>query len=91
VYEGMVVAAFYEDSRQVLATPGTNFYNSICGEDHPEEEPCFGTINEFIDVFFGGRFQRAHLWYDIMALTIYLVAARILTFFALKHFNYTGQ
>lgn len=90
VFEGMVLACFHDDQRQVLAQPGSPFYESLesLGCD---AEPCIGTVDQFIDTFFGGKFQRSHLWYDIFALAVYLVAARILTFFALKHFNYTGQ
>jgi hypothetical protein len=91
VYEGMVVASFSDDQREVLAEPGTTFYSSLCGDDWPDNEPCIGTIEQFIDNFFGGKFQRAHLWYDILALAVYLVSARILTFFALKYCNYTGM
>jgi len=86
----MVIAAFSDDQRKVLANPGSAFYASLCSNDWPADEPCTGTIDNFIDVFFGREFQRSHIWYDIMALAIYLVAARLLTFFALKHFNYTG-
>lgn len=91
VYEGLVLAAFDNDTRQVLANPGSGFYADVCGDDWPADEECTGTIDDFIGYFFGQKFDRSHLWYDILALAIYLVAARILTFFALKYFNYTGQ
>lgn len=88
----MVIAAFHDDQRKiVLAAPGSSFYADQCGDDWPADEPCIGTIDAYINVFFGGRFDRSHLWYDIMALAIYLVAARLMTFFALKKFNYTGS
>ena len=85
------MSTFNDDQRPVLASPGSSFYNTLCGEDWPEEEDCIGTIDDFVQDFFGGKFQRAHLWYDIFALTMYLISARILTFFALKYFNYTGM
>lgn len=87
----MVIVCFHDDQRSVLADQGSSFFDSICGDDWPADEPCIGTIDQFISNFFGGKFQRSHLWYDILALTIYLISARILTLFALKHFNYTGQ
>ena len=65
MYEGMVVSTFNDDQRPVLASPGSSFYNTLCGEDWPEEEDCIGTIDDFVQDFFGGKFQRAHLWYDI--------------------------
>ena len=72
VYEGLVLAAFDNDQRKVLANPGSSFYASVCGDDWPAEEECIGTIEDFINDFFGGKFDRSHLWYDILALTIYL-------------------
>jgi hypothetical protein len=88
VYEGLVIAAFTNDTRQVLASPGSEYFDFVMCDD--PEVPCIGTIDDFITVFFGGEFQREHLWYDIMACALFLVAARVLTFFALKFFNYTG-
>lgn len=87
----MVLSAFHGDNRAVLAETGSAFYNDVCGEDWDPEQPCISTVEDFIDVFFGGKFQHSHLWYDIFALAVYLISARVLTFFALKHFNYTGQ
>ena len=91
VYEGLVLAAFDNDQRQVLANPGSSFYAAVCGDDWPADQECIGTIQDYINVFFGGEFHRSHLWYDILALALFLVSARVLTFFALKYFNYTGQ
>lgn len=85
------MAAFQDDQRAVLAKPGSNFYHEVCGEDWDPEQPCKGTVDEYINVFFGGRFERSHFWYDIMAMAIFLVSARLMTFFALKYFNYIGS
>ncbi len=85
-----MIAAFTDDERRVLANPGSPFYNYLmCNSDNPDEE-CYGTIDDYISVFFGGKFQRDHLWYNIMACALFLVLARCLTFVALKYFNYTG-
>jgi ABC-type multidrug transport system ATPase subunit len=89
VYEGLVIAAFHDDQREVVADPGSDFYVYLMCDDLNAQ--CVGTIDDFINVFFGGKFSRSHLWYDIVALTLFLIAARVLTFFALRHFNYTGQ
>jgi len=89
----MVVVLFHGDDREVLGTPGSQFYNDICEEWDDADGPCpgIGTIEDFIRVFFGGKFDRSHLWYDILALALYLISARALTFFALKHFNYSDN
>lgn len=85
-----MLAAFDDDQRKVLANPGSEFYSDKCGDDWPADEACIGSIERYIHVFFGGEFHRSHLWYDILALAVFLVSARLLTFFALKYFNYTN-
>lgn len=87
----MIVAAFHGDERPVLARPGTQFYNYVCGDEWPDDQECIGTIDEFVISFFGGKFQYEHLWYDIFSLAVFLVSARVLTFFALKYLNYSGK
>jgi hypothetical protein len=59
VYEGLVIAAFTGDERQVLANPGSPFYDFLkC--DNPDEE-CYGTIDDYIAVFFWRRISRRSL------------------------------
>lgn len=90
VYEGLVVSLFYNLTTPVVATVGSEFYHELgCTIDDPE--PCVGTVWGYVDYFFGGRFQRSHLYYDILALGLYLTMARIVTFLALKYFNFTAS
>jgi hypothetical protein len=94
----MVATTLLGDMRPVLATPGSAFYFDCIeaqqlpdGQEWPEDQECIGTVDDFVNTFFGGKFSKDHLWYDILALALYLISARVLTFFALKYFNYYGQ
>ena len=89
VYEGLVLAQFSGDNRTVTAVEESDFYNFLeC--DPSDETPCVGTVDEFVHVFFGGRFNSDNELQDILVLGVFLVSARVLTFFALKHFNFSA-
>jgi hypothetical protein len=90
VFEGMVMAVFYDDDTPVIATPGSTFFEAIgCSEQNVASgEECTAPISEFVDVFFGGQFERDHLWYCALACGMYLLLARVATYYGLKYFNY---
>lgn len=91
VYEGLIVAQYWEDYRPVVATQGSEFSIWLgCDEGTDNAESCQGTVQQFVWVFFGERFDRAHLVQIILVLTLYLIVARVATFFALKKFQYTN-
>jgi len=87
VYEGLVVSLFYNLTTPVIATEGSHFYHELGCTD----EPCIGTVWGYVDSFFGGRFQRSHLYYDVLVLGFCLTLSRVVTFLALKHFNFTAS
>ena len=89
MYEGLVLAQFNDDDRPVIADENSQFYDYL---DCPNSEanPCTGTVSQFVTVFFGGKFEKSHTLQDILVLALFLVAARVLTFFALKHFNFSA-
>lgn len=84
-----MLAQFSGDNRTVTATPESEFYNFL-GCDPNSLSPCIGTVDEFVQVFFGGRFKQENELEDILILGLFLVSARVLTFFALKHFNFSA-
>lgn len=87
VYEGLVVSLFYNITTPVIANEGSEFYHELgCTKD-----PCIGTVWGYVDYFFGGRFQRSHLYYDVLVLGFCLTLSRIVTFLALKKFNFTAS
>jgi hypothetical protein len=93
VYEGLVLAQFGGDERPVIAVNASDFYKYLVSEelcDESDTEPCEGSVAEFVDVFFGGRFNEDNEIQDILVLALFLVSARVMTFFALKHFNFSS-
>ena len=48
---------------------------------------CCGTVEQFMDSFFGGFFNAGNLLQDILVLGVFLVAARIMTYYSLKFFH----
>ena len=42
-----------------------------------------------MDNFFGGFFNAGNLLQDILVLGLFLVTARVMTYYSLKFFNYT--
>lgn len=89
VYEGMIVSLFSGDDRLVFANDNSTFYISQgCTPD--EVYACNGTVSEYMDTFFGGKFNRGNLSTDVWVLTGFLIGARLITFLALKYFNYTS-
>lgn len=89
VYEGLVLAQYNEDKRTVLAEDNSDFYEFLrCGEY--EVQNCNGTVEQFVHVFFGGKFNKENQIQDIMVLALFLVTGRVMTFFALRKFNFSN-
>ena len=60
VYEGLVTSQFQRDETPVYAKAGSvfsNYLNCTVGQS----DPCVGTASQYVDSFFGGRFQEKHL------------------------------
>lgn len=88
VYEGLVLAQFNDDNRTVIAVNGSAFYDYLGCTNSTED--CYGTVEQFVYVFFGGRFNADNELQDILVLALFLVSARVLTFYALKKFNFSN-
>jgi hypothetical protein len=90
VYEGLVLAQFHGDLRTVIAANQSEFYDYLeCGERNVPQ--CNGTVELYVDVFFGGKFNKDNELQDILVLALFLVGARVMTFFALKKFNFSNM
>lgn len=91
VYEGMITAMYSEDNRTVTADNGTDFYNYLdCGAVNATGV-CEGTVEEFMDSFFGGLFQKDHTVRNFIILGAYLIVARVVTFVALNYLNFSSS
>jgi hypothetical protein len=98
VYEGLIVTQFQHDNRHVVATEGSVFYKYLLNQGQgtcdtitdPSSllQQCVGTVSQYIDCFFGGRFRHSHIYSDAIILGMYLVLARLLTYIALRHFTF---
>ena len=87
-YEGIVSTQFRNLKIPVIADPNSPFFFSLnCTST---DEPCVGTIDEYSEFAFGGRFTIDNFWLDVGALLGYVVLARLLTWYALKRFNYVN-
>lgn len=89
VYEGLVLAQYNSDERTVIAVEDSEFYVFLECDQVPDT-PCNGTVEQFVDVFFGGRFNKENELQDILVLAFFLIMARLMTFFALKKFNFSN-
>ncbi len=93
VFEGLVASQFFNDDTMVVATPMSPFFqylNCTLGNQTVVSEPCVGTVEQYVLAFFGGKYQYDHIFYDAIALGIFLVFARALTYFALKKYNFAA-
>jgi hypothetical protein len=92
VFEGLVASQFYQDTTPVIAMPKSDFFNYLnCTLSQEATSPCTGTVTQYIIVFFGGKFSHNHILYDAFALGIFLTFARLLTYFALKRYNFAAN
>jgi hypothetical protein len=88
VYEGIVTTQFQDLKIPVLASPNSPFFFSLNCTNVDVE--CIGTIDEYSRFAFGDKFTIDAFWLDVFVLIGYVFLARILTWFALKRFNYVN-
>eukprot|EP00980_Cylindrotheca_fusiformis_P012581 scaffold3084_cov144-Cylindrotheca_fusiformis.AAC.29 len=91
VYEGLVITQFNGDRRPVAAVDNSEFFDHLGCTESNITDSCVGTVEEYVDMFFGGRFTEGHLVQDILVLAFFLVGARVLTFCSLKYFNFSDN
>lgn len=88
MFEGLIIGTFGQDERTVVASLDSDFFNHLgCTANTTQ---CEGTVVDFVDSFFGGKFSGDNFAQDIIVLSFFLIAARIATFFALKYCKYTS-
>ena len=100
--EGLVITQFAENKGPVIpeyASPYF-FYLNCTADFTPDELPivpyeevapdCLGMINDYVNYFFGGRFNVGNFWIDVGVLLIYKILAKSVTEFALWKFNYVN-
>ena len=93
-FEGLVVTQFNDLDIPVLPQFGSPFFfNQNCSAEifPPDLSQCNGTMTEYVDFYFGGRFSIDNFWLDFGALFGFLLLSRILSYWALARFNYTNS
>jgi hypothetical protein len=92
VYESLVTTLFANDSRLVAANVDSDFYmylvdNDVCAMG---ETKCYGTIREYVDVFFGFNYSHENKTRNACILGFILLLARVLTWVALKYIRFAS-
>ena len=90
VYEGMITSTYDGDDRAVVADFGSDFYYEIGCDTRNFTGDCTGRVDQYMDSFFGGKFQKDHIAFDFIILGVYLVVARFVTFLALNYINFSA-
>jgi len=86
---GLILSQYWHDQRTVTAKRGSEFYQWL-GCEQELGNDCEGTVEQFVWVFFGEKFNWNHIYQDVLILALYLLIARVATFFALRKFQYTN-
>lgn len=99
-FEGLVITQFKDIDLPVEATVGSPFfYETGCNRTEFDmasaagltNVTCQGTMDDYVEFFFGGRFTLDHFWIDLGCLFGYLILSRVLSYWALKRFNYSNS
>jgi hypothetical protein len=87
VYEGMVTSLYKNDNSAVFADTGSAFYDWLdCTADMMV--PCNGTVDDFVNFFFGGNFNVDHSKRNAFILGAVLIIARVVTYLSLKYIRF---
>ncbi|KAG7360096.1 ABC-2 type transporter-domain containing protein [Nitzschia inconspicua] len=89
-FEGLVTTQFADNDTPVypeFASPYFFYLNCTETDFHSE---CFGTIDNYVQFFFGGRFTLENFGLDVGVLVAYMILAKCVTEFALWKFNYVN-
>lgn len=89
-YEGITMTQFQDNTDPVVAEPLSPFYYHLNCQNRTSNEPCSGTIEEYVQFFFGSKYSIDNFWLDVFALVGYVILSRILIWFSLKRFNYVN-
>lgn len=89
-YEGLIITQFRGMDNPVIAETGSPFFYYLGCSTSDEDTECQGTMEQFVDYFFGGKFTYDQFWLDIGVLLGFMVVAKLATHFALWKFNYVN-
>jgi len=91
IMEGLLTTQFNNDTSPIAANPGSGFYQYLVdSEQCVQGSSCIGTAEEWVQFTFAGVFTVANVPYDILYLVGITILTRVITVWALGHFNYTS-
>jgi ABC-type multidrug transport system permease subunit len=73
--EGILSTQFHDDDRVILALDGINTT----------------TVSAYFTEFFGGKYSYDHRGYDVLALFIFIVVARLMFFYAAAYVRHVKR
>lgn len=91
VYEGLVMTVFYNDTRKVIVSEGSDYYSELDCDVNLVNGECEVDVSTYVDSFFGGLYSRDHIQTNAIVLGMILLGVRALTFVALKYFTYSSK
>ncbi len=107
VYEGLVTSAFWNDTRTVIVTNASQYFDELTSPNYiggnntvyengvcniiDDGSFCTVPANEFVYAFFGQQYGSRNIGRNIIILACILVAIRIFTFLALRNLTYSGK
>ena len=91
----MVTSLYNGDTRLVIADRGSEFFDFLSSigipgcEESVLDGSCRGTIEQFIEVFFGFDFTVEHSRRNALILGGIVILARVMTYVALKYIRFS--
>ena len=94
VFEGIATTQFEDIDLPVQASTESPYFFYLNCQNRTAEElidnPCVGTMESYVNFFFGSKFTIDHYYMDLFVLVGYVVLARLLVWWSLKRFNYVN-
>ena len=84
------MSQFADDDSEIEASPGSPFYTSLVDDGtctQVPDEPCEGTIGQWIDVSFSD-WSESNVPWNSLYLAGLIILSRLTTFYALTRINY---
>lgn len=91
VYEGLIVSLYRIIDTEVQAQPGSDFFNYLVSRGDcaiNQTDPCEGSDEQFIDIFFDGEFREDHIDRNALILGSVLLLVRLVTWWALEYVRF---
>jgi hypothetical protein len=93
VYDGMVFSLYHNNNQPVVAAYGSDFNDYLIAQGNCSETDtvCIGTVHEYVQDFFGGKYARGRKGMEANAIVLgmILLFVRFCTLVALRNRKFT--